>query len=386
MRRSIELITALCLLTFGSAAARSAVLETRADHAVLMDAETGIVFFEKQADIPMTPASMSKLMTLALLFDRLESGSLTLDDRFFVSEKAWRMGGSKMYTLVDTEIRIEDLIRGIIVHSGNDACIVVAEGISGTEESFAREMTRFGEDIGLQNSTFTNSTGWPDPDHKMSARDLAVLARYLIQNHPEYYSYFAEKEFTWSGITQPNRNSLLYAELGVDGLKTGQTDESGFGLAAAAVQDGRRLILIVNGLDSESERATESQRLFRTGFRDFKIYSLFEEGAIVGAADVWQGASGKVGLRIQEPLTVILRPRDRRDMQVTVKYEGPVPAPVKRGQEIAELRVSIPDSDDITRPLYAAEDVDSMGIFGKMLSAVIYLTRDRLSGSSIDSP
>ncbi len=386
MRRSVELITALCFLIVGSAA-RSAVMDTRADHAVLMDVETGIVFFEKQADKPMTPASMSKLMTLAVLFDRLDSGSLSLDDTFFVSEKAWLMGGSKMFVEVDTEIRVEDLIRGIVVHSGNDACIVVAEGISGTEEAFAREMTRFGEDIGLQNSTFANSTGWPDPEHKMSARDLAILSRYLIQTHPEYYAYFAEKDFTWSEITQLNRNPLLYTGLGVDGLKTGYTDESGFGLTASAVQDGRRLILVVNGLGSENERANEARRLFRAGFRDFKIYPLFEDGAVVGAADVWQGARGTVGLQIREPLTVILRPRERRNMRVTIEYEGPVPAPIRRGQELAELRVSVPDSDDVTRTLYAAEDVDSMGVFGKLLSAVIYLTRGRLSsGGSVDSP
>jgi D-alanyl-D-alanine carboxypeptidase (penicillin-binding protein 5/6) len=364
----------------------AAALETRAEYAVLMDAETRIVLFEKDGDKPMVPASMSKLMTLTILFDKLKVGSLTLDDKFFVSEKAWRMGGSEMFVLVDTEIRIEDLIRGIIVHSGNDACIVVAEGISGTEEAFAREMTRLGHKIGLQNSTFANSTGWPDPDQKMSARDLAVLVHHIIQEYPEYYSYYAEKEFSWSGITQPNRNPLLYADLGADGLKTGHTAESGYGLAASAVQDGRRLILVVNGLSSESERSRESQRLLRAGFRDFNNYDLFQGGDIVGKANVWQGANGTVDLQIQDPLTVILRPEDRRDMKVTITYRGPIPAPITEGQEIAELRVIIPDSPDIVRPLYAGKDVGSMAIFGKLASAAIHLITERLSSSSVDSP
>ncbi len=387
MRRLSAFIVCLALTPlFSVPDAWSAALESRADYAVLMDADSGIVLFEKEADKAMAPASMSKLMTLAMLFDKLKSGSLTLEDKFYVSEKAWKMGGSKMWTQVDTEIRIEDLIRGIIVQSGNDACIVVAEGISGTEEAFARDMTSFGRDIGLKNSTFANSSGWPDPDHRMSAMDLAVLTRHIVREYPDHYGYFAEKEFTWSGITQPNRNPLLYADLGADGLKTGRTDESGHGLVSSAVQDGRRLILVVNGLGSESDRSTESQRLLRVGFRDFDNYPLFQGGDVVGEAEVWQGANGTVGLRIEDPLTVILRSVDRREMKVTINYSGLIPAPIAEGQEIAELRVTTPGGVDLVRPLYAAVDVGTMGVFGKLTAAAIHLVTERLSTSRVDSP
>jgi D-alanyl-D-alanine carboxypeptidase (penicillin-binding protein 5/6) len=345
-----------------------------------MDVETGSVLFEKNADEPMPPASMSKLMTLAVLFSHLKDGRLTLNDTFHVSEEAWRMGGSKMFVRVDTDIRIEDLIRGIIVQSGNDACVVVAEGISGTEEAFAREMTKYAREIGLTESHFANAHGFPDPGQVMTARELALLALHLIKTYPQYYHYFSETDFTWSDIHQPNRNPLLYADIGADGLKTGHTEESGYGLVGSAVEDGRRLILVVNGLKSEKQRSTEAQRLLRVGFRDFKSYPLFAAGDVVGTAQVWQGVRSDVALEVREPVTIVLRPQDRKKMVVSINYVGPLPAPVTAGTQVAELKVTAPNSPPLVRPLYAAETVEPMGLFGRMGAAVIHLVRSGLGG------
>ncbi len=380
MKRISSALIGFFLVFFAAwAPSIAAPIETRAEFAVLMDAETGAILFEKDADKLMPPASMSKLMTTAVLFDQLRQGNLTLDDTFHVSKKAWRMGGSKMYVLVNTEIRIEDLIQGIVVQSGNDACVVVAEGISGTEEAFAEEMTRFAREIGMEKSIFANATGWPDPGQLMTARELAILARKIIADYPDYYPYFAEKEFTWSDITQPNRNPLLYADIGADGLKTGHTEESGYGLVSSAIQDGRRLILVVNGLGSEQERSTESQRLLRIGFREFKPYDLYTGGQIVGAADVWQGKRDKVDLEIRDPLYVVLRNSDRKGMNVSINYVGPVVAPIEKGQKIAELSVTTPDGPNIVRPLYAAEDIGKLGLFGRLGDAIVHLVKERLA-------
>ena len=375
--RSMTAFAVVCVLavTFGAFGVSTAsAFETRAEYAVLMDADTGTVFYEKNADRLMAPASMSKLMTIAILFDRIKNGQLHLTDEFHVSEKAWRMGGSKMWTKVDTTIAIEDLIRGIVVQSGNDACVVVAEGISGSEDAFALEMTRFGrEEIGLEKSTFGNSTGWPDPDQLMTARELAMLARHIITAYPDLYHYFAETEFEWSDIKQPNRNPLLYANIGADGLKTGHTEESGYGLTASAVSQGRRLILVVNGLSSESERSTESQRLLRMGFRDFLQYELFKAGDVVGNAQVWQGNQSKVPLTIENDLTAILKPQARKDMEVVIQYEGPLQAPIQKGDEIAKLIVKAPDAPEIERPLFAAVDVPRQGLFGRIGSGLVQM-------------
>ena len=359
---SILTLATLCLCL----PAKAQQIETRAKYAIMMDHETGAVLMEKNADELMAPASMSKLMTLAVLFQRIKDGTLTLDDTFPVSEKAWKKGGSKMWVMVKTEVRIEDLIRGIIVQSGNDACIVVAEGISGTEEAFADEMIRFAREIGMEQSTFANSTGWPDPNQRMTARELAILTRHIITEYPELYKYFAEKEFTWSDINQPNRNPLLYANVGADGLKTGHTEESGYGLTASAVGEDRRIILVVNGLSSESERSTESQRLMRVGFRDFRLFELFQAGDTVGTAQVWQGEKDQVKLRVDNEVKLFLRPQDRKRMKVTINYPQAVRTPIKRGDEIAEMRVILPTGATLVEPLHAAENVGPMGVFGKM--------------------
>ena len=242
-------LSLLPMLLVGGLAPRAQAFDTPAHAAILVDQQSGQELYAKNPDLPLPPASMSKLMTVLMVFERLKEGSLSLDDTLPVSEKAWRMGGSKMFVEVGSRVRVEDLLRGIIVQSGNDACIVVAEGLAGSEEAFAEQMTRRGRELGLANSTFSNASGWPEPNHVMTARDLATLARILITDYPEYYGIFAEKEFTFSGIRQYTRNPLLYGDSGADGLKTGHTNEAGYGLTASAVRDGRRLIMVLAGLD-----------------------------------------------------------------------------------------------------------------------------------------
>lgn len=341
-------------------------LETEAREAVLVDAQSGRVLFEKNADELMPPSSMTKVMTLYLVFERLADGRLTMEDTLPVSERAWRKGGSKMFVEVGDRVSIENLLRGIIIQSGNDACIVVAEGLSGTEDAFAREMTKRGREIGLTSSIFKNSTGWPDPEHRMTARDLNLLALRTILDFPQYYHYFAETDFTWSDITQSNRNPLLYKNMGADGLKTGHTQEAGYGLTASAIRDGRRLVLVVNGLPSERARSEESERLIEWGFREFSNYELFSAGQEVDRAEVWLGAEESVPLTLEEPVLVTLSQREREEMTVSVLYDAPVPAPIAEGQELAVLRISAPGMEPMEYPLYAATNVEKVGPFGRM--------------------
>ena len=272
----------------------ASAIETPARQALLMDMNTGAVLFEKNADEPMPPASMSKLMTVYIVFERIRDGRLELDDTLPVSENAWRKGGaasggSTMFLEPGASVKVEDLIQGIVVQSGNDASIVIAEGLANDEAAFAREMTARAHELGLRNSTFRNATGWPDPEHLTTARDLALLAHLTIEHFPEYYRYYSEKEFTYNGIRQGNRNPLLYKDLGADGLKTGHTEASGYGLTASAKQGDRRLVLVLNGLGDVRQRASEAERLFSWGFREFDNYALFKTGEEVCTAEVWLG-------------------------------------------------------------------------------------------------
>ena len=357
-------MTAAAVSIFGIAQAQPKI-ETLADFAVIMDYETGEFLFEKNAHERTAPASMSKLMTVAIVFEKLKAGEISLDDEFSVSEKAWRMGGSKMWVRVDTKIRLDDLLRGIIIQSGNDACIVVAENIAGTEEAFAELMNRKAREWGLTDSTFANATGWPDENQKMSTADLAKLARKIIRDYPEYYSFYNEREFTWEKITQANRNPILDAFPGADGLKTGHTEESGYGLVASARNDGQRRIVVMNGLESERERATESQRLLRIAFNDFVDKEIYKEGAIVGDALVFGGKSPTVPLTVKEDIDFLLYRTDADAVKSTVIYEGPVKAPIRAGQEIGYLRI---ETSGRTRefPLFAKEAVRTLGVFGRI--------------------
>jgi len=364
---------AAAILVTGTLSSVANALETPASNALLIDFDTGAILFEKNADELMPPASMSKLMTVTMVMERLKDGSLTLEDTFPVSEKAWRKGGSKMFVEVNTRVAVKDLLRGIIVQSGNDACIVVAEALGGSEESFAQNMTDRAREIGLSHSTFHNATGWPDPNHRMTARDLAHLASYIIENFPEYYGIFSEKSFTYSGIKQGNRNPLLYSNTGADGLKTGHTEESGYGLTGSAKRGDRRLIVVVNGLESAKQRGRESERLLEWGFREFDNYALFKKGQEVAKARVWLGAKDLVPLTVDEDLTVTMSRKDRRDMQVKLVYNEPVPAPIIKGTPIARLVISAPDMDNIEVPLLATENIERPGFVKRVTSAIKYV-------------
>ncbi len=362
----------LCLTLFvGSAAAQS--IETPAREAFVFDMNTGAVLLEKNADDLMSPASMSKLMTVTMVFERLKEGSLKLEDTLPVSEKAWKKGGSKMFVEVDTRVAVGDLLRGIIIQSGNDACIVVAEGLGGSEEGFAEAMTSRARELGLEKSTFRNATGWPDPNHKMTARELGVLAKHIIQDFPEYYPIFAEKDFTFSEIKQGNRNPLLYKNNGSDGLKTGHTEESGYGLVGSAERDGRRIIVVVNGLENAKARSRESERLMEWAFREFNNYALFKAGDVVDNARVWLGNADTVPLTVESDLTVTLSRAARKSMTVKVVYNEPIPAPIIKGTPVAQLVVEGPEMETVSVPLIATEDVTRPGAFKRLTSAVEYL-------------
>lgn len=370
----------VCLLLSMATPATAATITfpTKAPHAFLMDADTGTVLLAKDADLPMPPASMSKLMTVFMLFEALQEGRVSLDSMFSVSENAWSKGGassgsSTMFLQPHSQVRVEDLLRGIIVQSGNDACIVVAENLAGTEAEFAAEMTRRARELGLTDSHFANATGWPDPDHKMSAHDLAFLSREIVNRFPEFYSVFSEKTFTYNDIKQGNRNPLLYRFAGADGLKTGHTQESGFGLTASAKVGDRRLILVINGLASNKERSEESERLLSWGFSEFVNTTLFKKGDKVDVAEVWLGNAPTVDLQAPEPLTITLPRGVRRDMKVSVVIDQPIPAPIKAGARIGTLKVTAPGMDPIEKPLVAATSVDRLGLAGRIVAAAKYL-------------
>ena len=358
--------------SFGAIFPANAV-ETTALNAILIDTSTGTILMEKDADVGTAPASMSKIMVLYMLFERLAEGNLTMEDTFAVSEKAWRMGGSKMFVGVNTRVTISDLLRGVIVQSGNDASIVIAEGLGGTESNFAVEMTERAAELGLTNSVFKNATGWPEEGHVMSARDIATLALRLITDFPQYYAIFAETSFTYNDIKQSNRNPLLYDFPGADGLKTGHTEASGYGLAASAVRNGRRLILILNGLESVQDRTREAERLLDWGFREFANYTLFTEGEVVDNAPVWLGAQATVPLVIQDELTLTLSRTARRNMTVKTVYQSPIPARIETGTELAKLVIEAPDIPSVELPLVAGADVERLGVLGRLGAAVSFL-------------
>lgn len=373
-------LSATLALTLGfSTAVQAASTDTIAREAILVDAQTGRILLEKEAETAMPPSSMSKLMTVYVAFKRLKEGSLSLDDEFVVSEHAWRegaykSGGSMMFLEPKQQIRVEDLLRGIIIQSGNDASIVIAEGIAGSEDAFAQMLNDTARDLGLTGSHFVNATGLPDPEHYMTARDLAVLAKRIITDFPEYYSIFGETEFTYNGHRQRNRNPLLYKKNnGADGLKTGHTSVAGYGLTASAERDGRRLILVVNGLESKRQRATEPQRLLDWGFREFSNYALFKAGETVAVAPTWLGEQAEVPLIIERDLLLTMPRSARNEMKVTVRYDSPIPAPIKAGSEVARVVVTAPGEPEISIPLVAGADVTKLGLVGRLGAALDYL-------------
>jgi D-alanyl-D-alanine carboxypeptidase (penicillin-binding protein 5/6) len=346
-------------------------VDTLARNAILVDANTGAVLLEKAPDERVPPASMSKLMTMYVVFERLREGTLRLDQELTVSERARAMGGSRMFLELGSRVSVENLVRGVIIQSGNDACVVLAEAIGGSEERFADIMNEVARRIGLRDSTFRNASGWPHPEHRMTARDLAVLARRLIADFPEYYRLYSERSFRWNGIEQQNRNPLLGRFAGADGLKTGSTEEAGYNLTASALRDGRRLILVVTGLPSMRARAEESERLLEWGFREFDNVTLFRAADTVDEAPVWLGARRSVPL-VGGRDVVLTLPRNWRDrLAVRVAYPSPVRAPVLRGQEIGELMVGGTGVPPMRVPLYAGADVERLGLIERIPAVVM---------------
>ena len=344
-------------------------LDTAAKFAFILDHSTGAVLLEKDADALMVPSSMTKLMTAYIVYEMLRAGRLKLDQELPVSERAWRMGGSKMFVQIGTSVKIEDLIRGVIVQSGNDACIVLAEGIAGSEEQFAELMTQKARDLGLERTVFRNSTGWPHPEHRTTPRELTVLARRLIRDFPEYYHYDAEKSFKYNGIDQANRNPLVQKNL-ADGLKTGHTEEAGYGLIASAERNGRRVILMVNGLDTMRARAEESERLLEWAFREFENATLFTAADVVEQAPVHLGTSPTVPLVGGRDLVVTMPRGWRNRAKVTLTYDSPVPAPVQRGTRLGTLAVSGAGVPELEVPLLAGADVARLGLPGRAMAVV----------------
>ena len=355
----------------------AAEILTPAKQAYITDFESGKVLFAKDADLPMKPASMAKIMTVFVVFQRLADGSLQLDDKFLVSEKAWRKGGSKTFVEVGSRVSVNDLLHGVIVQSGNDAAIVLAEGIAGTEDAFAEEMNFWAQKLGMTQTNFRNSTGWPDPDLQTSAKDLNILTTEMIKRfpadtYPDLYPIFAKREFTYNKITQPNRNPLVYGTAGADGLKTGHTEESGYGLVGSAVRNGQRVVMVLNGMDSMKQRSTESRRLMDLIFREYQSYEFFKQGQTVDQANVWLGTAPQVDLVLDAPLKLVLSRKDRQAMEISVQWLDPVPAPIRAGDQIGTLVISLPD--EVTKlPLRAAQDVDALGLFNRIGVAVKYL-------------
>jgi D-alanyl-D-alanine carboxypeptidase (penicillin-binding protein 5/6) len=317
---------------------------------------------------------MSKLMTAYMVFDRLKNGRLRLDEEVVVSERAWKMGGSQMFLKVGDRVKVEDLIRGVIIQSGNDACVTLAEAIAGSEEEFVRQMNEKAQELGLSGSSFANSTGLDAPGHLMTVRDLATLARRIISDFPDYFAYYSEREFEYAGIKQPNRNPLLHAGLpGVDGMKTGFTDGAGYGLVATAQRDERRIISVMAGLQSAGQRRTEGERLLEYGFREFQEYRLFAPGAEVASAGVWLGTVPTVPLTVTDTVALTLAHDVRKDLVVKLAFDSPISAPVAKGQVIGRIEVTAPGAAPLTAPLVAAVDVPRTGLLGRATGAISYL-------------
>ena len=375
----------LSFITAGIAVSTAAEIDTSAEYAFVTDFGSGKVLMEKEPDTLMKPASMAKIMTVYIAFERIADGSLSLDDTFLISEKAWRKGGSKTFVEVGKEVSVRDLLFGIVVQSGNDAAIAIAEGISGTEEGFSEEMNYVARKLGMENTVFRNSTGWPHLEQHTTARDLNILATALIrefpvEKYPELYPMFAEQDFTYNGIKQGNRNPLVYGTQGADGLKTGHTAESGYGLVGSANRDGQRVVMVLNGMKSMKQRSSESRRLIDLMFREFKLYRFYEKDQPVERANVWLGTQSKIDLVLEEPLHLVMARSDRRKMKVTVNWNDPVPAPITAGQPIGTLVLELP-SGKSTYPLLAAENVSGLGMFDRVGEALKYL----IFGASADN-
>jgi D-alanyl-D-alanine carboxypeptidase (penicillin-binding protein 5/6) len=372
MLSKIKILIALLTLCLNSGAASA--YETNAKAAYVYDLTTGTVLLSKNADTPLPPASMSKLMTLYLAFEFIRAGQLNLDEKLPVSTHAQSYGGSTMFLDTTDRVTVADLLRGIIVLSGNDACAVIAEALSpdGTEAGFAKLMTSRAQQLGMTNSTFQNSNGWPHPMHRMSMRDLGLLAKRLITDFPEYYDMFAESEFKFDGrapANTRNRNPLLGLNIGADGLKTGHTQEAGYGLVGSAQQGERRIIFVLSGLSNTNQRADEAEAIVNWAFRQFSTRTYGKSGDVVTRATVWDGSSADIGLALSQDLTTLVPVLGNADVKFDIEYLNPIPAPINKGEQLGQLVVTVPELEGTQIPLIAAENVPRGGFFRRVLTA-----------------
>lgn len=351
------------LVAINPSPAMAQLFETKAKQAYLIEAETGSVLFAKNEDDLIPPASLAKLMTMELVFDAIVSGRLSPEDTFEVSENAWRTGGavsgtSTMFAEIHSSVSLQDLMQGVIVQSGNDACIVIAEGMAGSEAVFADMMNERARALGLTKSNFANATGLPHPDARVTMKELVLLARYIQQTYPQFYPLYAQEDFTWNGINQRNRNPLLSANIGVDGLKTGYTDESGYAIVSSIERKGRRLFLAMSGMSSLKERAEESRKMLEWGLRSFEKKQLFSGGEIVGNASVYGGAQSSITLKAKGPIDIFVPITNADRLKARIIYDWPLNAPVEEGDAVGTLNVWIGDTLSQQTPLFAAETVD----------------------------
>ena len=348
-------------------------IQTPAKQVIIYDHEVDEVLFEKNADQLMKPASMAKVMTSYIVFDRIKDKSLNMSDTFLVSDKAWKMGGSRSFLELNSNVTIEDLLLGLIVQSGNDAAVVLAEGISGDEEAFAREMNRYAKTIGMKDTYFTNSTGWPHPDLQTTSRDLVMLTKRIIDDFPELYNLYKEKIFTYNKIKQSNRNPLLYTMNGADGLKTGHTNESGYGLIGSVKRNDRRVTIVINGLNSKKKRRFESKRLFNIVFRETTLLSLFSNQKSLVEADVWLGKKNKVNLIASKPFKKIISPFELNKTKIKLEWMNPISAPITKGSVLGKIYIYIPGQQTFQEELISSEDVDKMSPLIRVKSILKFL-------------
>ncbi|HEY1095872.1 MAG TPA: D-alanyl-D-alanine carboxypeptidase family protein [Alphaproteobacteria bacterium] len=367
MRLLALILLAVSISTATATIAMAEGFETPATKAVLIDVDTRSILFDKNSQERMPTSSMSKVMTIYMVFDALKAGRMKMDDLVTISENSWRIQGSKMFVPLGGQVKVEDLIRGVIIQSGNDAAVALAEAIAGSEGAFAEQMNKKALELGMKNSHFMNASGWPDPDHYSTCYDLALLAYHMIKDFPEYYKIYSEKEFTFNNIKQGNRNPLLYRNIGADGVKTGHTEDAGYGLIGTAVQNGRRLIMVFNGLDSMQARADESVKLLEWGFRNFQHVKLYDKGAIIDQAKVWFGQQPTVAVIAQEEIKAMYKVGEQDKLKVSAVINEPIQAPVKAGQEIGVLKVVMGDFPPRQYKLYAGADVAEMGFFDRMI-------------------
>lgn len=348
-------------------------IKSPAKQVIIYDHEADEVLFEKNADQIMKPASMAKVMTAYIIFDKLKDQSLQMSDTFLVSNRAWRMGGSRSFLELNTNVSIKDLLLGLIVQSGNDAAVVLAEGVSGGEEAFAREMNRYAKILGMNNTYFTNATGWPHPDLKTTSRDLIILTRNIINNFPKLYELFNEKIFTYNNIKQSNRNPLLYSMNGADGLKTGHTNESGYGLIGSVKKNNRRVSIVINGLNSKKKRTFESKRLFNIVFRETALLSLFNDKKSLARANIWLGKQPQVDLVAEKAFKKIISPLELNKTKIKIQWKDPISAPIAKGDKVGDIFIDIPGKELIKQNIVSSQNIDTMSTFMKAKSILMYL-------------